>query len=55
MYQSLQREQYYVTDIDSYIPINMYIYDVNGNTLGKYYMDIYYIAKPISSATFNFM
>ena len=44
----------YLTDVDSYIPIYIYTYDALGNTLNKYSMDFYYVAKPISIGTFTF-
>ena len=44
----------YLTDKDVAIPVKIYTYDENGNTLHKYQMDFIHTAKTIPSAAFTF-
>lgn len=49
------RSMDYLPATFSNFPIRVHTYDGNGNTIGKYDMDMNYIAKPIPSASFSFL
>jgi hypothetical protein len=44
----------YLPDLEYYYPVNIYTFDGNGNTLNKYSMNISYVSKPITIASFAF-
>lgn len=46
---------YYLPQTTTDLPIRMFTYDGNGNTINKYSMNIHYTAKLIPTASFDFL